>query len=102
MSAGMALTSTVAGSPCRWLVREYPRGTPSDPAIGHAEGTLSPPEPSPSSWATALLLGLMSSLKKEIPRSHQFSVLAFSYFFVLSVKRLMSSERTQRDIECLD
>jgi hypothetical protein len=38
MSAGIAPTSTVAGGRPRWLVREYPRDTPDDLAIGHVAG----------------------------------------------------------------
>jgi hypothetical protein len=39
MSAGVRLTSTVAGRWSCWLVREYPRSTPGDLPIGHVAGT---------------------------------------------------------------
>ncbi len=42
MSAGVRLTSTVAGRRSCWLVREYPRSTPGDLPVGHVAGTSVP------------------------------------------------------------
>jgi hypothetical protein len=44
----------------------------------------------------------VGSFQEEIPCNYQFFVLKFSCLFMPSIKGLMSSERTQRDVERLN